>query len=566
MYFELSIVSQSKSSVGVGLALSGYPSDNMPGWSECSYGYHGDDGCIFGPTVQGQSYGPTYSAGDTVGVGYAPFKREIFFTLNGRHLGVAFRDVEPLDFRVAVGCHSKGDCVQLNTGQKPFVYKHTSSKLIRRPDVHWAAAREGFEMHDLLQARWGLHTCGSILSQAALLYHGRPAPVHSEQVSYFEVAFCSDLTLDTSSGAHPPCPCVAVGLAPSVADLSAPTNTPPGWSAGSYGYQGDNGCLYHSSDEPIRSYGPIISPGDVLGCGFDRAKREVFFTLNGRHLGVAFAQVPDEPYFATVALYHSNDQLTVNFGATPFVYAAIKPRTSDSANSLSPLSEGEAAESALHAAIHFSHPLSPPHNTLGAHSSCLSVSALSARHVSPSAALGLAQSSLPVVSVSPEQALLDLDAATHPAFSPLPVCLFDLYVSSVFGPLEDEELVLLLNRRAEKLAADDQVAGEEGGLSPMVIDATKFEITPEERATYALLNNISERNQQDDRSDSERASDRPCETQLVVPAHLPSCLLCACVCVVFLAFVLLVVPCFSFALASRSCSASTRRLPPLSLW
>ncbi len=49
-------------------------------WERGSYGYHGDDGNKFDGNGKGESYGPKFTKGDTVGGGYNLLTQEIFFT------------------------------------------------------------------------------------------------------------------------------------------------------------------------------------------------------------------------------------------------------------------------------------------------------------------------------------------------------------------------------------------------------------------------------------------------------------------------------------------------------
>ncbi|KAF3934531.1 hypothetical protein ABW19_dt0206820 [Dactylella cylindrospora] len=106
-YFEVTILTgatEKEMMIGVGLAGESPPRDRMPGWEHqniMSFGLHGDDGRLFSPDTaqldhQSRVYeaGPaTYGVGDVVGCGYDTINHTVFWTLNGKYLGVGFEDV-----------------------------------------------------------------------------------------------------------------------------------------------------------------------------------------------------------------------------------------------------------------------------------------------------------------------------------------------------------------------------------------------------------------------------------------------------------------------------------------
>lgn len=77
-----------------------------------------------------------------------------------------------------------------------------------------------------------------------------------------------------------------------------------------FGYHSDDGCIYQRSGTGER-WGMRFGDGDVVGCGLDCALEIIFYTLNGRFLGVAHDRVPATAYFPVVGV-DSADTAEVN--------------------------------------------------------------------------------------------------------------------------------------------------------------------------------------------------------------------------------------------------------------
>jgi hypothetical protein len=121
-YYEITIVDTgTRGSIAVGLADTNFPLNRQPGWEPNSFAYYGYDGRRYVDSERGENYGPRFGAGDVIGCGLLTERREIFFTKNGTHLGVAFSDVSCVVYPT-VGLHSPGEKVTVNLGGTPFVF------------------------------------------------------------------------------------------------------------------------------------------------------------------------------------------------------------------------------------------------------------------------------------------------------------------------------------------------------------------------------------------------------------------------------------------------------------
>ena len=129
-YFEMTVRQPGDGgAIAIGLTKSNVKSRNgeLPGWSDDSIGYHGDDGGIFHNSGSSVASSDPYSTGDTVGCGLKNIMigqemyRLCFFTLNGQKVAHV-RILDDGDFFPTVGLADAGAEVDTNFGHNAFVY------------------------------------------------------------------------------------------------------------------------------------------------------------------------------------------------------------------------------------------------------------------------------------------------------------------------------------------------------------------------------------------------------------------------------------------------------------
>lgn len=91
------------------------------GTTSKSFGYN-CDGKIYHDKQKGDNYGPKFRESDVVGCGYYFSKNAIFYTLNGKFLDWAFKDVEFHNYYATVSLHSLNEKVTVNFGAKNFLF------------------------------------------------------------------------------------------------------------------------------------------------------------------------------------------------------------------------------------------------------------------------------------------------------------------------------------------------------------------------------------------------------------------------------------------------------------
>lgn len=144
-------------------------------------------------------------------------------------------------------------------------------------------------------------------AHATISYHMREKSEMNEAIgNYFEVEILEAGPKD-----------IGIGLA----DLKyfSLEKSMPGWVDHSYGYHGDDGKKF--GDHCTPGIWPLFNNGDIIGCGV--TKDSIFYTRNGKLLGIAFAMVPDErltPVFGFTDRHSAVQSIRVNFGVRPFCY------------------------------------------------------------------------------------------------------------------------------------------------------------------------------------------------------------------------------------------------------
>ncbi|KAK8462370.1 hypothetical protein SEVIR_1G197800v4 [Setaria viridis] len=121
-YFEMGVKNAGyKGQTSIGFTTDSFKMRRQPGWESNSCGYHGDDGHLYRGQGKGESFGPKFTSGDTIGAGINYLSQELFFTKNGSLVGAVPKDLKgPLYPTVAV--HSQGEELTVNFGKEPFCF------------------------------------------------------------------------------------------------------------------------------------------------------------------------------------------------------------------------------------------------------------------------------------------------------------------------------------------------------------------------------------------------------------------------------------------------------------
>jgi len=135
LYFEIKLVKYPEvdnRAVGIALTEVNFPEDTFPGWNyrannTLSIAYHADDGKRRFSSDYGTAYAEGSTEGDTVGLGWDVKQNSIFFTKNGKNLGLAEQNFPVKLWYPAIGSNIMATC-HINLGTQPFVYDIKNSK------------------------------------------------------------------------------------------------------------------------------------------------------------------------------------------------------------------------------------------------------------------------------------------------------------------------------------------------------------------------------------------------------------------------------------------------------
>ncbi|XP_062223087.1 ran-binding protein M homolog [Phragmites australis] len=150
-YFEMGVRNAGhKGQISIGFTCESFKMRRQPGWESNSCGYHGDDGFLYRGHGKGESFGPKFTSGDTIGAGINYMSQEFFFTKNGSLVGAFPKEIKvPLYPSIAV--HSQDEEATVNFGKEQFCFdiegyileekmrqQLMADKMFLQPDIsHW---------------------------------------------------------------------------------------------------------------------------------------------------------------------------------------------------------------------------------------------------------------------------------------------------------------------------------------------------------------------------------------------------------------------------------------------
>ncbi|CAG8628083.1 16210_t:CDS:2 [Funneliformis caledonium] len=121
-YFEVDIIDRGENGVvGIGFCTQSANLNKLPGWEDSSWGYYGDDGKKFFNDAIGESYGPKFMNGDSIGCCLNFRNNPVFYTRNGVNIGIVFRGFKKALYP-CIGMMSPGGSIRAKFGYRKFKY------------------------------------------------------------------------------------------------------------------------------------------------------------------------------------------------------------------------------------------------------------------------------------------------------------------------------------------------------------------------------------------------------------------------------------------------------------
>jgi hypothetical protein len=127
-YWEAKIYDKPESTlISIGMTTKPYPLFRLPGFHKTSVAYLSTGQRRYNQPFNAPNYGPEYTQGDVIGVGYRPRSGTLFFTRNGKKLEDVAHGLKSPNFFPTVGAN--GPCtVHVNFGQMGFVFIEANVK------------------------------------------------------------------------------------------------------------------------------------------------------------------------------------------------------------------------------------------------------------------------------------------------------------------------------------------------------------------------------------------------------------------------------------------------------
>ncbi|KAH8698839.1 putative endosomal SPRY domain protein [Talaromyces proteolyticus] len=127
-YWEAKIYDKPESTLlSIGMTTKPYPLFRLPGFHKMSVAYLSTGQRRYNQPFRAPNYGPEYTQGDVIGVGYRPRSGTLFFTRNGKKLDDVVHGLKTPNFFPTVGAN--GPCtVHVNFGQMGFVFIEANVK------------------------------------------------------------------------------------------------------------------------------------------------------------------------------------------------------------------------------------------------------------------------------------------------------------------------------------------------------------------------------------------------------------------------------------------------------